>query len=111
MNRMDDLLLFLIKEASFARQVETIKVYMNGLLHVSKILSVGLVCHLKAILMLVLDLLQNDELRKYDPVSEFTLSVLDNCWPRLPVHAEILRQIHALSPKIEIADKINVILS
>ena len=111
LDRMDDLLQFLIKEISFAKQMEYIKVYMDGLLKTSKILSVGLVCHLKSILMLILDLLQNEELNGCTVVSEFILVVLDNCWPRLPIHAEILRQIHTLSPKIEITDKIHVILS
>lgn len=111
LDRMDDLLQFLIKQISFAKQMESIKAYMNGLLKISKLLSIGLVCHLKSILMLILDLLQNEELKGCTIVSEFIIIVLDNCWPRLPTHAEILRQIHALSPKIEITDKINMILS
>lgn len=88
------LLEFLVKEASFAREIQLCRLYLDAILLVARPLSVALTCHLAILLPLVIDMLDNEHLRSDDKVVELVKLILDTCWPRLHVHSTLLLIIH-----------------
>lgn len=98
------LLEFLIKEASFAREVQLCSLYLDAMLPVARSLSVSLVCHLSILLPLVVDMLDNECVKSDRSILALVEIILDACWPRLQAHSVLLSVIHKKLPSTDWGD-------
>lgn len=100
----DRLLELLVKEASFAQDVQLRSFYLDAMLPVARSLSVSLVCHLTILLPLVVDALDDRRVCPDRSILELIQVILDTCWPRLQAHSALLSVIHQRLSVIDLED-------